>query len=279
MRVHVLIENTTDSKLVCEHGLSLFIEFEDKKYLLDAGTTDKFIDNAKKMGVPLSDVRKCILSHGHYDHSGGFAAFLAENETAKVYAMKQAKEEYYSGSGGIIHEIGVPKEVLANFGDRFCFIEAITKLDENVYLVPHSSKGLEQIGQRTKLYKKVNGQYEPDDFAHELSLVFDTENGLVIFNSCSHAGIKNIIEEVKTTFPRKQIYAFLGGLHMKGVKDGQEICSFSEEEVAEIAEYLKREKLSILYTGHCTGEPAIELLQKYMGDRVKRLVTGRVLEI
>ena len=145
--------------------------------------------------------------------------------------------------------------------------------------MPHSTKGLEQIGQRTKLYKKVNGQYEPDDFAHELSLVFDTENGLVIFNSCSHAGIKNIINEVKTAFPGKKICTFLGGLHMKGVKDGHEICTFSEEEVAEITEYLKAEGLKKLYTGHCTGEPAIELLQKYMGDMVDRLATGRVLEL
>ena len=75
MKVQILIENTTNSNLIAEHGLSIFIEYKDKKILLDAGTTSAFIDNAKNMGVDISSADFCVLSHGHYDQSGGFAEY------------------------------------------------------------------------------------------------------------------------------------------------------------------------------------------------------------
>ena len=101
MKVQILVENTTNSNLIAEHGLSIFIEYNDKKILLDAGTTSAFIDNAEKMNVDISKVDFCVLSHGHYDHSGGFAEYLRQNPTKKVYAMKAITDEYYSASGGI----------------------------------------------------------------------------------------------------------------------------------------------------------------------------------
>lgn len=275
MNIQVLIENTTNSFLVSEHGLSLFITYNEKSYLLDAGATGAFIQNAQELKAPIFHADYCVLSHGHYDHAGGFLAYLEKNPQAKIYAMESAKEDYYSGAGGNIHEIGIPKEILANFQQQFCFVKEITMLDSHVYLLPHSTPKLEEIGKRTKLYHKAGEALVPDDFSHELSLVFDTPKGMVIFNSCSHGGIKNIMEEVKNAFPSKQIYAFVGGLHMRGLRNGQVYCTFSEEEIADIAKYLKEAGVQKLYTGHCTGQPALELLQKHLGDRVESLTTGQ----
>lgn len=275
MKIQVLIENTSDSDLIAEHGLSILIEHNDKKILLDAGTTSAFMDNAHKMGVDIENVHFCVLSHGHYDHSGGFAKYLEENKDKKIYAMKTAIEEYYSGSGGHIHEIGIPKNVYPAYKDNFSFVDRATEILVGIYLIPHNIKGLEKIGERAELYKKVNDEYIPDNFSHEMSLVFDTDKGLVVFNSCSHSGIINIIEEVKAYFGDKKLYAFFGGLHMKGKKDDKEICRFSEEEIQQMAEYLKQNGSIKLYTGHCTGLVGYELIKKYMGDDVEYLVTGR----
>ena len=96
MQITVLIENTTDSELVCEHGLSLLIENEGQKVLLDAGQTGVFLENAYKMGMDINHVDYAVLSHGHYDHAGGFAAYLERNPHVKVYAMEQITQEYYS---------------------------------------------------------------------------------------------------------------------------------------------------------------------------------------
>ncbi len=277
MKVHILIENTSNSELIAEHGLSFFIEYNDKKILLDAGQTSAFMDNAKKMKVDIENANFCVLSHGHYDHSGGFAAYFKENADKRLYAMNTAIDDYYSGSGGDIHKIGIPKDVYPMYKENFVLIDRPTKVAEGIYLIPHSTKGLEEIGKRAKLYKKEKEEYIPDNFSHELSLVFDTDKGLVILNSCSHSGIINIMEEVKQYFGHDNIYAFFGGLHMKGKKDDVEICTFSETEIEEMACYLKNVGIKKIYTGHCTGIVGFELIMKYLAKEAEYISTGRTI--
>lgn len=284
MKIHVLIENTTDSDLQCEHGLSLYIEYKGRKILLDAGSTEAFAENAKQMGVDLATVDLAFLSHGHYDHSGGFGALIKVNKSAPVYAMEQVIGGYYSTSGGKLHSIGIPAEVMQDLKKRFAFVTDVTKVAEGITLVPHSTPGLEQIGERAGLYVQkgpaLNNNMMPDDFAHEMSVVFETSAGLVICNSCSHGGVQNIVEEVKNALPGQKIYAYVGGLHMKGRKDGEEICIYSEEEVKALAEYIQATGIEVLLTGHCTGEPAIALLEKYLAEgQLMRLCTGTVYDI
>ena len=130
MKIQILIENTTNSNLIAEHGLSIFIEYNDKKILLDAGTTSTFIDNAEKMDVDISKAEFCVLSHGHYDHSGGFAEYLRQNPDKRIYAMKTITDDYYSASGGSIHPIGVPKDVYPAYKENFVLLDEVTKLAE-----------------------------------------------------------------------------------------------------------------------------------------------------
>lgn len=274
MKITVLIENTADSELVAEHGLSLFIEFNGNKYLLDAGQTGSFIDNARQLGIDVSQAEYAILSHGHYDHAGGFDRCFEENSDMKIYAINTAMEEYYSASGGM-HPIGIPKEILNKYSDRFIKVDRITCIGEGIWLIPHTTKGLSSIGSRAELYRKIGEQIIPDDFSHEMSLVFDTDKGLVVFNSCSHAGLCNIINEVKAALSDRNIYAFFGGLHMKGMKDGVEYCTFAEKEIEEIAEFLKLEGVEYIYTGHCTGCIGAGLLEEACQyTKVYRLTTG-----
>lgn len=328
MKIKVLIENTTDSDLSCEHGLSLYIEYKNKNILLDAGSTEAFAENAEQMGVDLAAVELAFLSHGHYDHSGGFGAFIRENKNAPVYAMESAMGRYASASGGSLHEIGVPEPVKEGLKDRLIKIDKVTQVTEGITLVPHNTPGLDKIGERAGLYVRrssvihcdlmqddvvldseperddvalnseperddvamdsdlvlgdivMNSDLTPDDFAHEMSLVLETEKGLVIFNSCSHGGVQNIIREVKEALPGKKIYAYIGGLHMKGKKDGEEICTFTEEEVKALADTISGEEMEVLLTGHCTGEPAIDMLEKYLPEgRILRLCTGTGYEM
>ena len=278
MKFMVLIENSAAENFQCEHGLSILIEHNGEQFLLDAGTTDLFLENAKMLNAPIWDAKECFLSHGHYDHSGGFGTYLKQNHRARLHMMKDAVKEYYSCSGEI-HPIGVPETVLKEHSDRFQFVDKVTKVRDDIYLIPHDTEGLEVIGQRAGLCRKVGENLIPDNFSHEMSVVFRTEKGLVIFNSCSHGGAKNIIEEVNRALPGEKVYVFVGGLHMKGKKDGQEICTFSEDEIAELTSELERLGLEILYTGHCTGKPAMELLEKYMGEKLKALYSGLVVEL
>lgn len=277
INVTVLIENTSTGTLTCEHGLSLFIQYADKQILLDAGSTSAFCENADAMGISLTGLDAYVLSHGHYDHSGGFEELFRRAPATKVYARKEALDVYLSTAGGM-HEISVPQNA-ASKRDRFLLVDDICEILPGVLLVPHSTKGLSQIGEKSGLYKKQGEQIVPDDFAHEQSLVIDTSNGLAIFNSCSHAGAANIIREIRDACGQKQVYAYVGGLHMKVKKDGREICAFSDAEIDALCNVFRQEGIAQIYTGHCTGTPGYEELRSRLGDLVHRLTTGMQFEL
>lgn len=276
MRITVLVENTGPSEFKIEHGLSLYIEFNDKKYLLDAGPSDSFFKNAHALSIDLGRVDKAVLSHGHYDHGDGFMVFLNQYKDKVVYGAKNIFDDYYSGSGGSVHYIGLSSK-LKQMKNRFNTISKDTKIDEKIYLILDDVSNTKEIGVQKKLYKKVDDVLQPDNFDHELSLVFDTPKGLVICNSCSHAGLESIVDNIKKRL-NKPVYAYVGGLHMKSTKNHIETSSFTEEQIQNLCIFIKK-NIQYVLTGHCTGNVSYDLLKKNLKDRIDFLTTGKTIEI
>lgn len=276
MKITVLVENTGPSELKIEHGLSLYIEFNDKKYLLDAGPSDSFFKNAHALSIDLGRVDKAVLSHGHYDHGDGFMVFLNQYKDKVVYGAKNIFDDYYSGSGGSVHYIGLSSK-LKQMKNRFNTISKDTKIDEKIYLILDDVSNTKEIGVQKKLYKKVDDVLQPDNFDHELSLVFDTPKGLVICNSCSHAGLESIVDNIKKRL-NKPVYAYVGGLHMKSAKNHIETSSFTEEQIQNLCIFIEK-NIQYVLTGHCTGNVSYDLLKKYLKDRIDFLTTGKTIEI
>lgn len=276
MRITVLVENTGPSEFKIEHGLSLYIEFNDKKYLLDAGPSDSFFKNAHALSIDLGRVDKAVLSHGHYDHGDGFMVFLNQYKDKVVYGAKNIFDDYYSGSGGSVHYIGLSSK-LKQMKNRFNTISKDTKIDEKIYLILDDVSNTKEIGVQKKLYKKVDDVLQPDNFDHELSLVFDTPKGLVICNSCSHAGLESIVDNIKKRL-NKPVYAYVGGLHMKSTKNHIETSSFTEEQIQNLCIFIKK-NIQYVLTGHCTGNVSYDLLKKYLKDCIDFLTTGKTIEI
>lgn len=276
MKITVLVENTGPSEFKIEHGLSLYIEFNDKKYLLDAGPSDSFFKNAHALSIDLDRVDKAVLSHGHYDHGDGFMVFLNQYKDKVVYGAKNIFDDYYSGSGGSVHYIGLSSK-LKQMKNRFNTISVDTKIDEKIYLILDDVSNTEEIGVQKKLYKKVDDVLQPDNFDHELSLVFDTPKGLVICNSCSHAGLESIVDNIKKRL-NKPVYAYVGGLHMKSTKNHIETSSFTEEQIQNLCIFIEK-NIQYVLTGHCTGNVSYDLLKKYLKDRIDFLTTGKTIEI
>lgn len=276
MKITVLVENTGPSEFKIEHGLSLYIEFNDKKYLLDAGPSDSFFKNAHALSIDLGRVDKAVLSHGHYDHGDGFMVFLNQYKDKVVYGAKNIFDDYYSGSGGSVHYIGLSSK-LKQMKNRFNIISKDTKIDEKIYLILDDVSNTKKIGVQKKLYKKVDDVLQPDNFNHELSLVFDTPKGLVICNSCSHAGLESIVDNIKKRL-NKPVYAYVGGLHMKSTKNHIETSSFTEEQIQNLCIFIEK-NIQYVLTGHCTGNVSYDLLKKYLKDRIDFLTTGKTIEI
>lgn len=270
VKVKVLIDNITKNDLISEWGLSFYIEYNGHRILLDTGASGAFADNAQKLGVDLEKIEYGVLSHAHYDHADGMPTFFEKNKTASFYLRKGVGENCYGKKNRFFHKYnGIKKGTLSTYADRIVYVEGDYELMEGVYLIPHKTPGLERIAKKVKLFVKDNGRMYPDDFAHEQSLVFDTPEGLVIFNSCSHGGADNIINEVAATFPEKNIRALVGGLHL---------YKSPEEDVRELAHRTKETGITKVITGHCTGDEAFLILKKELGDAVEQIYTGMEFE-
>ena len=119
------------------------------------------------------------------------------------------------------------------------------------------------------MYVRRGRRYFADDFAHEQSVVFDTPEGLVVFNSCCHGGADVVIKEIAETFPDKRVKALIGGFHL---------YDKSENEVCALAERIRETGIEKVYTGHCTGEKAFAILREELGDIAGQLSVGLVME-
>ncbi|SEF98938.1 7,8-dihydropterin-6-yl-methyl-4-(beta-D-ribofuranosyl)aminobenzene 5'-phosphate synthase [Eubacterium ruminantium] len=275
-RISVLADNKESGEYCGEHGLSLYIEYGSRKILLDAGRSSLFYENAEKMGIDLTRVDDAVLSHSHYDHADGFEKFLEINKKARLYMRKEAGEIYYSQHDDGMKYIGPKKGMLEKYKNRIVYVtDDVTTLGSwSVILLPHTTDGLAEIGDKAKLYKMMDGRLQPDDFKHEQTLVLETEKGLVIINSCSHAGAANIIKEVMKYYDgytvKRKVYAYIGGFHL---------FKSSDEDIIEFAETLKEVDCRRIITGHCTGDHAYEMLKAELGDRVEQMRSGMVIEL
>ena len=273
MEITVLIENQGPETLACEHGLALHIDYKGHSILLDTGSSGAFADNAKQLGIDLAQVELAVLSHGHYDHADGMRAFFRENDRAAMYVRKGALGAYYSMRGGAPKFVGIHRDICRDYAPRLVEVEGVYPLMPGVWLVENPAP--EANPERAQhLHEKVGeDQFVEDRFAHEHSLVLEGENGLVVFNSCCHAGGANIAAHIANTFPGRPIAALLGGFHMMGAT-GTDSINCSEDYVCALADTLTRLGVQQVYTGHCTGEPAFRLLEERLGGRLHDMKTG-----
>ena len=186
MKVTVLVDNLRNGPLKGEWGLSFLIEYEKWKILLDTGASGLFARNARRLGIDLGEVDHAVLSHAHNDHSDGMSAFFRENDHASLYIREKAEEDCYSQKWLRKKYIGIKRGELKRYQDRIVRVAGDYELEEGIYLIPHKAAQLERAGLRAGMYRRTGRHWRPDDFSHEQSLVFETQKGLVIFNSCSH---------------------------------------------------------------------------------------------
>lgn len=265
MTATILIDNHTNGPLASEWGLSVYIQFDGRTYLLDTGAGPLFAENADALGLDLTSVDCGVLSHAHYDHADGMDTFFARNRTAPFYLRAGSQENCYHKKDGVYEYDGIRKGLLTEFADRIRYVEGTVTLAPNVFLLPHSTPGLEAMGVKGDMYRWEDGRWVPDDFFHEQSLIFSTEDGLVIFNSCCHSGADVVVREAAAAFPGKPIRAIIGGFHLFETPD---------EEVYAFARRLGETGVEQIVTGHCTGDRAFAILQEVLGAKVKPLESG-----
>ncbi len=270
LKMTVLVDNTAKPLFLCEWGLSILIDADDTRILLDTGSSGMFAENAKQLGIDLASVRIGVLSHAHYDHSDGLDTFFSLNETSPFLIRAGSEENCFSLKDGAMEYIGIRKGFLQRFHDRIQFVSGNFELAGGSWLVPHRPADYSAIAQRNDLYLQRGKAYIPDSFSHEQSLVIDTAAGLAVFSSCSHTGMTNILEDIRLALGRDDIFAYIGGLHLYKLTD---------PELDDLCDEIEQSAVARIFTGHCTGDHAYQYLKDRLGDRIVQFSSGFIHEI
>ncbi len=263
MKIQVLVENTTKREdLQAEHGLSIYVEAGKHKILFDMGQTEVFAENAKRLGIDLSEVDIAILSHGHYDHGGGLTRFLEINSKAPVYISRYAFMPHYNGSEKYI---GLAEELKKS--KRLVFTEDVLEINSEMRLYSCNDKKRLYAFDSFGLNMLEKGILFPDDFRHEQYLMICEDDKKVLLSGCSHKGILNIVSWFEPD-------VLVGGFHFMKLDPAGDGAERLKLAARQLMKYDTR-----YYTGHCTGVEQYEFLKGIMGEQLEYFSTGETVTI
>ena len=265
-------DRTNNCQLQTEHGLSILLETEKYRILLDTGSSDVFIRNAEHLGDDLTTVDYVFISHGHSDHAGGLQYFVEHNRRTKVIVSPDAMSGRFFSKRGNLHSITPEWPKIDD--NRLVLIDQNCKwrqvsdgasgmIAKGIYTIAHIS----QIhpmpkGNQNLFVQNSHGDYIHDDFRHELALYVD---GL-LYTGCAHSGLENIL--AACMWP---VHTVVGGFHLL---DGQE----TEEELTILAQRLKANyPKTQFYTSHCTGDKAFTILKAVMVNQLHAFNCGMTI--
>lgn len=245
MKINILTENQSSAiGILAEWGLSLFIEFNDKKILFDTGFSDVFIKNAKSMNIDINKSDFVIFSHFHRDHTGGMNR-INFTDKKQIICHPDCYDKLPNKLKSIYNN---HKLKLSKFPIEFT---------ENAYF-------LSEIPRKSKFEK---GIYKNDNMLDDTALAFKTDKGAIVITGCSHSGITNICEYAKQ-ITGQSLYSVIGGFHL---------FQNEVETVDGTIDYFKNENIKHLYPMHCVDFPTMNKLNNLLG--IKKYSAGEIISL
>jgi len=273
MRVTILVDNKASGKLVPEHGFSAWIEAAGRQILFDTGQGPALAENAERLSIDVRRADDLVLSHGHYDHTGGVPWVLERAPDIHVYCHPASVSGRFAVRNGAPKPISMPKAASAALGsvrpERMHWAEFPLEIAPGI--------GITGAIPRVTDYEDTGGPFfldaagkRPDPIDDDLALWMRTEKGLVVVVGCSHAGLVNTLKTAVRLSGTSHIHAVIGGLHL---------LEASWTRIARTARALRAFSPDTIIPCHCTGERALESLRNAFGARVAPGSIGAVFEL
>lgn len=266
--VTLLVENCVHrAGLLAEHGLSWWIESGGQGVLFDTGQGMAVRHNAQRLGIDLGATSAVVVSHGHYDHTGGLAEALSLATRASLWMHPRAVEPKFSGS------CGVSRCISTGFMECRQFLEPgreVTVSAEPREVIP----GIWMTGEipRTNDFEDTGGPFfldeqltKADPLLDDQAIFFRAGEGVVIVLGCGHSGLVNTVRHVAQLTGGAPLVAVLGGAHL---------ISASGARLDETVKFLRECNPEFLAFNHCTGQGAIRRFEHEFGPRFTPFHTG-----
>ena len=249
--ITTLMENTSgDTRLVAQHGLSLLIEGEGKKFVYDTGQSPRFLFNARALGADPSGADALILSHGHWDHTGGAAALLTSMDPPRAVYVGEGffEQRYRRVEDGELEISSLLNERALRLSGVPCRVvgREPVALGKNAWLLSGFSSTDPQEAASPLMTRVRDGALVTDTFPEEVALILQGAEGLTVISGCSHNGIVSIVSRVAEVFG-EPVRRFVGGTHLINAGD---------ERIAYTCRKLQDMGMRHLGACHCTGEKA-----------------------
>lgn len=269
--IRIVVDNRAADGFVAEHGFSLWVETGERTILFDTGNEEALSANLKTWGLDLRQLSDLVLSHGHYDHTGGVGTVLETQSNIEVYLHQAAMQPRYVRENGGARPVRMPHDSMqALWGLEDDSIHWLTRP-----LNITGRAGLSGPIPRHTSYEDSGGAFYfdpggewPDPIEDDNALWLNTRAGLVICVGCSHAGIINTIEAVRTVSGESSVHAVVGGLHL---------LHASPERLEKTAQRLEDLEIERIVACHCTGDEAYTYLQGRLSCELTRGYAGMFL--
>ncbi len=265
IKVAILDDNITGPPFFkAEHGLSVLLEVDGRRFLWDCGLSDLAVYNARLLGIDLRTIEGIGISHGHMDHAGGLAAVLGASGPKKVHMHPGALEPRYmvAGSFKVFVGIALRREALESMSDGLELSAAPVEVMPGVGLTGEVPRVTDFEGPEPSLFLLKDGELIPDPFVDDQALVVDTPDGAIVLTGCAHSGLVNILKHIMEKHGR--IRAVVGGTHLG--------MGAPLPKVEATMDFLEEVLPDRIIVNHCTGS----VVMSRMLDRFKdRFIPGQ----
>jgi len=274
LRITILCENTVPQggRTIGEHGFSAKVERDGDSLLFDTGRGMGLLGNARTLGVDLSSVPTVVLSHGHYDHTGGLKDFLLQTSGAEILCHPHVFEAKYAKDGNNLRYIGIPfaAEAIRGWGGSLRLSTDPLEAGPGMWTTGEVARRELSEGRDSRLLVKRGEVLEEDPLLDDLSLVIDTSAGLVVVLGCAHAGVINTLYHIQQLTGKSTFHWVVGGTHL----------GFYQPETLEtVVGHLRNFSIEHLGVSHCTGLRAGARLAQEMGPALHFCNVGSVIEV
>ena len=260
LRITLIVDNATPAGLVEEHGFAAWVEAGDQRIVFDTGQGLAFEHNARHLGIDLDQADALVLSHGHYDHSGGVGAFLAANSHAPVFSSRDTQVRRFScHPDQPPRMIGIGEATLSAL--NALPVSRRIELDAPRYIGP--GIGITGPVPRQTAFEDAGGPFffdvagrHPDPVGDDLALWFETTDGLLVLTGCCHSGIVNTVDYIRKITGITRMNSIVGGLHL---------LHASPQRLGQTLRFLHECTLKRLIPCHCTGARVVDRLAQELG--------------